>query len=377
MQGRFFASVSHALVGRRRSAVADERGYTLIEMLISTAIMLVVAGGIFALVDPGTGAFRVQPEVADMQQRLRVGADMLYKDLVMAGAGTYMGPSLGALQNFFPPIKPYKTGLTGADGPANGVYYRPDAISLLYVPNTASQTTVTRVIGSSKSEVEVAPQPNCPKQDQLCGFREGQTVLMFDQSGSFGTYTITNVQSSALHLQFRGQLSGNFSPGATITQVDSHVYYYDATNAQLRHYDGYVSDLPIIDNVVGLTFRYFGDPNPPLSPKPTIGTENCLFDSSGNPKLPVLPGGGSLVELPPAMLTDGPWCNTAGEQFDADLYRIRKVQVQLRVQVGAAGLRGTDTLRFARPGTSTSAAQMVPDYTVSFEITPRNMNLTR
>jgi prepilin-type N-terminal cleavage/methylation domain-containing protein len=364
-------------VRRCRRGAGDERGYTLIEMLVSTAIMLVVAGGIFALVDPGTGAFRVQPEVADMQQRLRVGVDMLYKDLVMAGAGTYMGPSLGALQNFFPPIKPYRTGTTGADGPSNGIYYRPDAISLLYVPNTASQTTVTRVLGGSRSEVEVAPQPNCPKQDQLCGFREGQTVLMFDASGSFGTYTITNVQSSALHLQFRGQLSGNFSPGASITQVDSHVYYYDAAANQLRHYDGGQSDLPLVDNVVGLTFRYFGDPNPPLSPKPTIGTENCLFDTSGNPKLPVLAGNESLVELPPAMLTDGPWCNTTGEQFDADLYRIRKVHVQVRVQVGAADLRGGDTLRFARPGTARSGARMVPDYTVSFEVAPRNMNLTR
>lgn len=362
--------------GRTRAS-PGEGGYTLAELLISTTIMLVVAGSIFVLVDPGTGAFRVQPEVADMQQRLRVGADMLYKDLVMAGAGTYMGPSLGALQNFFPPIKPYRTGLLNADGPTNGVYYRPDAISLLYVPNTASQTSVTRVIGGSKSEVEVAPQPNCPKQDQLCGFREGQTVLMFDASGSFGTYTITNVQSSALHLQFRGQLSGNFSRGAIITQVDSHVYYYDSTNAQLRHYDGAQSDLPIIDNVVGLAFRYFGDPNPPLSPKPLIGTENCLFDASGNPKLPTLSGNASLVELTPAMLTDGPWCNATGEQFDADLYRIRKVRVQLRVQVGPADLRGTDTLRFARPGTATSATRMVPDYTVSFEISPRNMNLTR
>ena len=30
----------------------------------------------------------MQPEVSDLQQRLRVGIDTLQKDLVMAGAGT-------------------------------------------------------------------------------------------------------------------------------------------------------------------------------------------------------------------------------------------------------------------------------------------------
>ena len=64
-----------------------EAGYSLIEMLVSTAIMLVVTGAVFSLVNPAQGTSRVQPEFADMQQRARVAADTLFRDLVMAGAG--------------------------------------------------------------------------------------------------------------------------------------------------------------------------------------------------------------------------------------------------------------------------------------------------
>ena len=34
---------------------------------------------------------------------------------------------------------------------------------------------------------------------------------------------------------------------------------------QLMHYDGADNDVPIVDNVVGLEFEYFGDPQPPMS----------------------------------------------------------------------------------------------------------------
>ena len=55
------------------TTVIGERGFTLVELLISMVVMVGITGAIFALVDPARGTFRQQPEVADMQQRLRVG----------------------------------------------------------------------------------------------------------------------------------------------------------------------------------------------------------------------------------------------------------------------------------------------------------------
>ena len=347
------------------------------ELTLATGIMVAVTGSIFTMVNPTQGAFRVQPEVADMQQRLRVGVDMLHKDLVMAGAGTYSGAAVGALSNFFAPVLPYRTGLVNSD-PAAGVYYRPDAISMTYVPNTASQTTISSPMPNTSAEIKVNALPGCPSNDPLCGFKTGQSILIFDTSGASDTFTITNVQSNALHLQHKGQqLSKAYGTDTFIAQAETHTYYHNSTTAQLFHYDGASSDLPLVDNVVGLTFRYFGTQQPPTAPKPAIGTANCLYDIGGNTLLPTLPGGdGSLVELTQTLLTDGPWCGTTN-QFDADLYRIRKIRVDLRVQVGAEDLRGTDPLFFRRPGRASEGTRMVPDFELSFEVTPRNMNLMR
>ena len=57
----------------------------MIELLIATAIAMVIAGGMLALISPVRGIFQAQPQVSDMQQRLRVGVDTLTRDLIMAG----------------------------------------------------------------------------------------------------------------------------------------------------------------------------------------------------------------------------------------------------------------------------------------------------
>jgi len=364
--------------GRHEAPRAGERGYSLVEMLVATAVTLVITGAIFGLVNPSQGISRAQPEASDVQQRMRVAVETLYKDLVMAGAGPYQGATSGSLTNFFAPVLPYRVGRVNSD-PANNVFYRPDAITLVYVPNTSSQTTIRDPMPNESAEIKVNAQPNCPVGDELCGFREGMSVLIFDQTGAWESFEITNVQTSALHLQHRGQkFQKSYDAGSYIVEAQYHTYYLDAATDRLMHYDGLTTDLPVVDNVVGLQFRYFGDPNPPVAPKPPIGTANCLFDASGNPLLPALgPPNGGLVELTEPMLTDGPWCGAAPSQFDADLFRVRKIRVALRVQASSPEFRGASPAFFRRPGLATAGSRLIPDYSTEFEVSPRNLNLTR
>jgi len=392
-------------------------GFTIIEMLIATMVMMAVTGAIFTLLNPAQGINQTQPEVSDLQQRMRVGVDTLTKDLIMAGAGTYMGSSAGALYNYFAPIMPYRSGDVNPDPP--NLFYRSDTLSLMYVPQTPAQTGVVQDLGNGNSqELVVKPQLNCglDKHDQLCGFEDGMRVLIYDVDGSWDSTTITTVQDEALHLQHSGKLSGAYDSGtAQLTEVAAHTYYLKTdinTNTyQLMHYDGYKTDLPIVDNVVKLNFSYFGDPQPPmlipgkslcdasakgpfttygpkppcigLPPKATYPTgENCAFTVAGGvqvPRLPTLAATTGEVELTPAMLTDGPWCPdpTFDNRFDADLFRIRRVVVTLRVQAAVAALRGPAGLLFTRGGTSTSSQRYVPDQEIKFSVTPRNMTLGR
>jgi hypothetical protein len=355
----------------------SEAGYSLIELLVSAAIMLTVTGAIFSLMNPSQGTAQVQPEVADLQQRMRVGSETLFRELVMVGAGTYQGSVTGSLNFFFAPILPRRWGRLSPD---DATVFRPDAITIMYIPNTYSQTTISQPMPNVSAELKVTEQANCPSGQELCGFTEGMEVIIFDTSGHFDVFEVTRVQDDAAHLQHRGQdLSYPYDTGATVTQAHAATYYLDRNTNQLKMYDGGSHDVALVDNVVDLQFSYFGDPDPPISPKPPAGTANCLYDATGNLlNTTVLAStDGSLAALPPAILTDGPFCGYGVNQFDSDLLRVRKIRATIRMQVGQVALRGTDTTLWTNPGKSRGSDHAVPDYAVSFEVTPRNLNLAR
>ena len=362
------------------SRLRSERGFSLVEMLVSTGIMVVVTGAIFTLMHPAQGSAVAQPEVADQQQRLRIAQETLFKDIVMAGAGPYQGATTGSLINFFAPILPRRTGRINPDPTQGTASYRSNTITITYIPNTYSQTTISQAMPANSVELKVSEQSNCPKKDALCGFTNGMSVLLFDSSGNFDAFTITQTQDDAAHLQHRGQnWTHSYETGANVTQILTYTYYLNPTTNQLMRYDGDQTDVPIADNIVGLTFRYFGDPLPPTKPKPQLGIANCLYDAAGNyqPLQTLTNGDGSMAELAPAMLTDGPYCGSGSNAYDADLLRVRKVRVELRVQVSAESLRSSDTALFIRPGKASASDRVVPDYQVAFEVAPRNLNLAR
>ena len=385
----------------------DEHGFSLIEMTVAMGLMIVVTGSIFSLLNPGQGNFVAEPEVADMQQRTRLAADRLYKDLIMVGSGSYAGDNPMALSYFFAPVMPFRQGRLQDDPPGT---FRTDAITLMMVPATTAQSTIAQPMPAKSAELKVTEDPNCPpsKADQLCGFKEGMSILIYDESGSYDLFTVTEVQSQALHLQHNlDDLGKIYDTGAKIVQIQSHTYYLRTDVAtktyQLMHYDGADNDVPIVDNVVGLEFEYFGDPQPPITngkpltnpvgpwttygPKPPpLALDNCVFMSDGSPipapRLPVLGPGGvttTLVKLTKEQLTDGPWCPDANSpnRFDADLFRIRKVGVRIRLQTGNDSLRGPASALFTYGGTSRGGNKYVPDQEVRFQVTPRNLNLGR
>lgn len=410
---------------------ASEAGFTIIEMLVSTALIVVITGAVFSMLNPSAGTFQAQPEVSDMQQRLRVAADTLQKDLVMAGAGTYSGFMVGTLDNYFAPILPHKVGTINADAPgtftsnSNCPNECASALTIMYVPTTTAQTTISVDMPTPSAELKVEYQSGCPTDDQskaLCGFKEGMRVLIFDPSGAYDIFTITEVQDEALHLQHRDdKFTTQYHAGAWITAVESHTYYLSADDDtgtyQLRHYDGYLSDLPVADNVVDFRAEFLGDPLPPQLVRPTsdpVGPwttygpkppalgqdndqdpwgagENCVFEVVDGQQVPrstvetlgtALDG---LVPLSKARLTDGPWCpsqtNNDGaampNMFDADLLRVRQVRITLRVQVANELLRGPAGTLFRHGGLARGGERFVPDQEIRFDVAPRNMNLGR
>jgi prepilin-type N-terminal cleavage/methylation domain-containing protein len=106
------------------------RGFSLVELIVSMAIMLVVTSGMFVLVHSARAVFELDLERADMQQRGRVSMDALFRDLVMAGGGRQV-----------PSVAPFRRGNTNPDSPGS-VFA--DRMSVRYVPPDAgAAVTIT------------------------------------------------------------------------------------------------------------------------------------------------------------------------------------------------------------------------------------------
>jgi hypothetical protein len=383
-------------------------GFSMLEMVVATAVMMAVVAAVFSVMNPIQGAFQTQLDVADMQQRLRVAHDTLYADLIMAGAGT----DAGSLLYNFAPVVPYRRGLIGDAGPAA---YRDDTLTIIYIPSTPAKTTTSQIIPGDAGPVTltVNQQAGCPVGAELCGFAAGQTVLVLDGTGDYDTFKLTSVVGAAgtMSVNRAAAVGGHDWPaGLTIVHVVSRTYYLSAASRQLMYYDGSGNpDVPIVDHVVGLKFEYYGDPQPPIlrrplddaggpwttyGPAPPDGTaqgafasgENCTFAidrGASPPQVPRLAALGAdpvrLVPLAAAQLTDGPWCPDAGaaNRWDADLLRIRKVLVTIRVEAAVDALRGPAGYLFTNGGTARNGTSWVPDQEIRFEVSPRNLNLGR
>ncbi len=399
----------------RSGATVHDAGFSLVEAVVSAALLLLVIAAVFALADPTRGVSLVQLESADLEQRLRVAANTLSNDLTMAGAGTYAGADTGPLTFWFAPVLPYRRGRVAADSPGT---FRSDIVTLFYVPSTSSQTTLSAALSSGQLTLQVAPESGCPQGQPLCGFLPGMTLLVHDSQGHFDTLTLTSTAGNQGQLAVNspgGVMRGSYAIGSKVAQVIQRTYYVKPNAAQgvdqLVYYDGSTNaDTPVIDHVAGIELQYYGDPQPPIlhgsvsdsagqsttyGPKPPPldarptaypDGENCVFTLdpvSGlhSPRLEVLGDQSlprALVRLTAAELGDGDiWCPEVGAEnrFDADLLRIRKVAVTLRVESAVDALRGPAGVLFRHGGTGRGGQRLLPDRELRFQVTPPNLNL--
>lgn len=382
-------------------------GFSLVEVVIALALTTTIAACVFALVHPAQGAFAAEPEIADMQQRLRVAVDTLSRDLAAAGAGAYLGGHTGPLIRFFAPLLPFREGPSSND-PIGTV--RTDTVTAIAVPATAAQTTLAADLLPGVLTVQAVAEPGCPAGASLCGFTPGMTVAIYDDTGNIGVFAVAAVVDAAAQITLTARLADSLSTtyrsGSNIAEVQVHTFSLKSVEAtqtyQLMHADGSAGGgVPVVDHVVGLAFDYDGEPRPPSATDgatsygplpPPIGVqttaypagENCAFqlDSAGGqqvPRLPALAAGSGLVRLTAGQLVDGPWCpdETNANRWDADLLRIRAIGITVRVEAALAALRGPAGVLFAHAGASNSPNRWAPDQEIRFRVSPRNMNLGR
>lgn len=99
---------------KRSTQRSPQAGFTLIEILVSLAVMVVVLGGLLAILQVNSRIAKAQINVAEMQQALRVAQADIIRDVRMAGRG--------GLPAFRPAsATPAYPGMLMPDGPAIAV----------------------------------------------------------------------------------------------------------------------------------------------------------------------------------------------------------------------------------------------------------------
>jgi hypothetical protein len=347
-----------------------DSGFSLVEMLLATTLTLVVFGSLWEVTTRAERTARAGPAATDVSERARVAADLLARDLYVVGAGLDAGPRAGPLGRYLAPVLPRR--VDGGIGDADEA--RADAVTLVWVPDTHAQSHPAGFF--SGTTLAVADGPGCPVAVPACGVREGAGLIVFDRTASADLFRVAGLSGPTVALTPRVALSGReYGSDAAVALVEARTYYLDVASHVLRMSDVDQTDVPVVDGVVGFEVGYFGTPDPPLEPKPPYGTGNCLYDELGSarPGLATLAAGADgLAPLPLAMLADGPWCGGGGLRFDADLLRVRRVRVRIRLQALDAAVRGVGAA-FAVSGSSHDASSRVPDVVGVVDVTPRNL----
>ena len=334
-----------------------QNGFSLIELIVAVGMCVAIGAMLIDFAATSQRAAAVEPDAADLNQRVRAAVGSLERDLRSAGGTSPHGPP-GTLSAFLPPIRPARTGVSGADGELTAY---PDRISILALGDRAWVARVATDVAHPSADISIDPDaPGCPSGG-LCGFTDGMRAAIVDVErlgAGYDLFSVTGTIGGLGHAAPNPPLSKLYRAGTSVVlPVEQSVYYLDRAERRLMRYDGFRSALPLVDHVTGVQFAYFADPHPASVAAPIDGAGNCAYDA-GDPPRPLLAplGGSTIVELPLSRLTDGPFCGVAPNRFDADLLRIRRVRVTLRLQAANARVR---------------------DFEVTFHVAPRNMVAAR
>jgi hypothetical protein len=304
-----------------------QAGFTLVELLIAMALTLTIVGTVLAVVVPAQRAFAVQPEAADVQQRVRVAVERLSRAVRTAGLRTPI--THGVMDVLLAPVLPYRIGAAASDAAA-GVYFRPGVLSLVSLRLDPATGLAVRV---SRTYFLRTTGPDASHLMEYDG--EAATFPVLDHVVGLGFELLGDPLPPVLIVDPSGEAAPRASYGPHPPPVGR--------------------DDPADDWGVG---------------------ENCgwaVVDGAHRSRLAVLSEKPELVPLSAGAVIDGPWCPSAADpdRFDADLLRVRTVRVRVRIQAGRA-FRGARGPLFVNPGTAT-ANRYVPDEEVQLDVSPRSL----
>jgi len=216
---------------RKRRLIGDERGLTIIELLVASLIGIIVVAAAFELYLTQHKNWIIQDQITDAQQSARASITMLSKHIRMAGYGL------------------------------------PDQLVAIMAANTDPDTLTVMYQPPGMCEVPIEwdmPQPSaelrCDGHDISC-FEENHLAYIYEAASDTGEFfLITEVQVTAAHIQHNTTiLSRNYITGSLVSMVNAYRFFIDKSDT--LHPVLMLEDLgkqakPFAENIEDLQFRY-------------------------------------------------------------------------------------------------------------------------
>ena len=207
------------------------RGFSLLELLIATAISALVAAAIAAVVPSLQAFFEQAPAAIDLQQRGRTAVDAIAHAVRAADHVVLLDQdsSHGGFRQLW-----------------------------TIAPKTnAAQGVVGEDQSGPGGELWLSAA-RCPGVPDVCGFERGSLALIADGTGRFEVFTVGSVDVAARGIVPRRRFEQPYAADATVVEVDAYTFRLDpqpdGSSALVRE-TGSGAVQPLVDRVSELRFE--------------------------------------------------------------------------------------------------------------------------
>jgi prepilin-type N-terminal cleavage/methylation domain-containing protein len=211
------------------------RGFSLLELLIATAISALLAAAIAAVVPPLQASFERTPAQIDLQQRGRTAIDTI--------AQAVRGADRVVLFDE-----------TQVEGRFNQL------MTVAPAPNAARGVVAYDQLGAG-GDLFLTPAP-CPSAPDVCGFAPGSSAVIAGAGGGFDVFTVGSADAATRSLSPRRPFNQAYAADATIVEVDVYTFRLDPQadgSSTLVRQTASGAVQPIVDRVSVLRFAHTFD----------------------------------------------------------------------------------------------------------------------
>ncbi|HXH94473.1 MAG TPA: prepilin-type N-terminal cleavage/methylation domain-containing protein [Thermoanaerobaculia bacterium] len=354
----------------RRSTPRTQRGFTLVEILVTTAIFAIIMIAALSVYDQSNKVFKTSTEQADLQQSTRIGFDKLVSDLRMAGfdysrggipngAGTFAQPD-EQIEYAGPTAIVFRANFNYTSASAQG-----NGLEPAYTPyDPATKAAIFPYVTTSNTEIVIY------------ALKSADTTK---NTSTIKFYADTDIPRHA----YPGSPTNGVEQTVTVSGIDT-------TNANPPYtlYRMTVADVlngsagtPVAENIRALHFFYYTDPKgttllkDPANPTADITTGH---DAGGN-TFPTtytvtLPDGTSTTYNTGAIGGDGQYDANNSNTVNVGDRNMRALIQSIKVDL--TGINANPDAKYTNPTETIGAIKSYRQYQLSALIVPRNLGLT-